>query len=155
MGIGQGDVLRTESLCMECIYPLQEQEGLTGNASSLVMTVESEDFCGLFTGDLETEGEKQLLTAYMKEGSLFGQKKCDFLKVAQHGSSTSTSYAFLQWLQPEYAGISCGENNRYGHPHTEVLLCLKTEGIPYLITYEEGAVNWSTDSPRPWLQSDR
>ena len=155
MGIGQGDVLRTESLCMECIYPLQEQEGLTGNASSLVMTVESEDFCGLFTGDLETEGERQLLTAYMPEGNLFGQKKCDFLKVAHHGSSTSTGIAFLQWLQPEYAGISCGENNRYGHPHTEVLLCLKTEGIPYLITYEEGAVNWSTDSPRPWLQSDR
>ena len=155
MGIGQGDVLQTESLRMECIYPLQEQEGLTGNASSLVISVESEDFCGLFTGDLEAEGERQLLNVYKSQEALLGQKKCDFLKVAHHGSSTSTSSAFLQWLKPEYAGISCGENNRYGHPHREVLSCLKTESVSYLITYEEGAVNWSTDSPRPWLQSGR
>ena len=62
--IGQGDVLRTDSLEMECIYPLEEQEGLTGNAASLVMSVKCEEFRGLFTGDMETEGERILLNEY-------------------------------------------------------------------------------------------
>jgi len=154
-GIGQGDILQTNSFRMECVYPLEEQRGLNGNAASLVMSVESGDFFGLFTGDLETEGEKLLMNEYGTGRNLSGQKECDFLKVAHHGSSTSTSLAFLQWLQPEYAIISCGENNRYGHPHKEVLQHLEAEGIPYWITCEEGAVCRTTDSPHPWLQSDQ
>ena len=153
-GIGQGDVLHTESLRMECMYPLEKQTGLSGNASSLVLCVESDDFCGLFTGDLETEGETLLQKEYGTGSFLPGQKECDFLKVAHHGSSSSTSSEFLQWLNPRYAAISCGENNRYGHPHKEVLMRMEEEGIAYRITYEEGAVKWTTDSPRPELQSD-
>jgi len=153
-GIGQGDILQTATLQMECMYPLKEQEGLTGNASSLVMKVECGEFFGLFTGDIEAEGEQQLLEEY-ETGSLWGQKKCDFLKVAHHGSSTSTGSSFLQWINPQNAVISCGENNRYGHPHKEVLLRLEAEEIPYRITCEEGAVNWLTDSLHPMLQSGR
>ncbi len=153
-GIGQGDALYTESFRMECMYPLEKQTGLSGNASSLVLCVKSGDFCGLFTGDLETEGETLLQKEYGTGIFLPGQKECDFLKVAHHGSSSSTSSEFLQWLNPRYAAISCGENNRYGHPHKEVLMRMEEEGIAYRITYEEGAVKWTTDSPRPELQSD-
>jgi len=154
-GIGQGDTLQTRTLQMECIYPLDEQSGLTGNAASLVMRVESGGFCGLFMGDLEQDGEMQLLNAYEEKRSAFGQKECDFLKVAHHGSSTSTGSDFLQWFNPERAVISCGENNRYGHPHKEVLARLQAAEIPYLITYENGAINWITDSLRPWSQFGR
>lgn len=145
--IGQGDMLRTDSLSMECIYPLAEQTGLNGNAASLVMKLECEDFQGLFTGDLEIEGERKLIAEYRVaenmdfEGDfLFGWDSCDFLKVGHHGSSGSGSEEFLQWVNPEYAIISCGENNRYGHPHEETLERLEAEGITYWITYEEGAI---------------
>ena len=129
-----------------------------GNEASLVMKLEYEDFQGLFTGDLEIEGEKRLLAEYgvpdkgasdnadlpgdsdFKSNFLFGREACDFLKVGHHGSSNSGSEEFLQWVNPKHAVISCGENNRYGHPHKETLERLKTEGITYWITYEEGAV---------------
>lgn len=152
-GIGQGDLLQTEALRMECLYPLEEQMGLTGNASSLVMKVEYGGFLGLFTGDIEAEGERALVKEY---GIKLGQKRnCDFLKVAHHGSSSSTSSTFLQWCNPQYAVISCGENNIYGHPHEEVLMRLEDEKIVYTITYKEGAISWITDSPHPMSQSGR
>ncbi len=153
-GMGQGDVLQTATLRMECIYPLGEQNGLMGNASSLVMKVECGEFRGLFTGDIEAEGEQRLLDEYK---TCFGNlhDKYDFLKVAHHGSSTSTGSSFLRWYKPEYAIISCGENNTYGHPHEEVLTRMSTEEIPYWITYEEGAINWITDILRPMSQSVR
>lgn len=153
-GIGQGDVLQTESFRMECIYPMNEQTGLTGNASSLVMIAEYDEFRGVFTGDIEAEGEQRLVDEY-ETSPLFGQKKCNFLKIAHHGSSTSTSDEFLRWSKPEYAIISCGENSIYGHPHREVITRLETEGIPYRITYEAGAIKWTTDIPHPMLQSVR
>lgn len=163
-GICQGDSLCTETCSMECIYPLRKQSGLTGNASSLVMKIECGGFQGVFTGDLEMDGEMQLLSeygngeknnAYREElvnyidteryGSsadnlLFAEGSCDLLKVGHHGSSGSSSTEFLKWVSPEYAVISCGENNSYGHPHEETLERLEKEGIKYLITYEKGAV---------------
>lgn len=154
-GIGQGDILQTESFYMECIYPLEKQSGLTGNESSLVMHIECENFCGVFTGDLETEGEEILVTEYETMNRLSGHEKCDLLKVAHHGSSSSTGNMFLQWIKPQYAVISCGEDNRYGHPHKEVLTRLEETEIRYWITYKEGAVNWITNIPHPWLQFDR
>lgn len=150
--LGQGDMLRTDSLSMECIYPLAEQTGLTGNAASLVLKLECEDFQGLFTGDLEVEGERKLIAEYRAGDRdlpddmrfmgdfLFGGDSCDFLKVGHHGSSGSGSEEFLQWVNPKCAVISCGENNRYGHPHKETLERLEAEGVSYWITYEEGAV---------------
>lgn len=154
-GISQGDILQTNTFRMKCLYPLEWQTGLTGNDASVVLNVECGRFCGIFTGDLEAEGEKILLQEYSGNGEKGMHKKCDLLKVAHHGSSTSTGPRFLQWVHPNYAVISCGENNRYGHPHKEVLERLETERIPYWITYKEGAIEWTTDSPRPWLQSGR
>ncbi len=145
-GISQGDSLCTDTLTVECIYPLREQSGLTGNAASLVMKIECGEFQGLFTGDLEMDGEMQLLAEYVNSESgnvnsfLFDEDSCDLLKVGHHGSSGSSSTEFLKWVSPEYAVISCGENNSYGHPHEETLERLEKEGIKYLITYEKGAV---------------
>lgn len=139
--MGQGDILRTDSLSLECIYPLEEMRSVCGNESSLVMKLEYGDFQGLFTGDLEIEGERRLLAEYRLEGDfLFGRDSCDFLKVGHHGSSGSSSEEFLQWVNPKCAVISCGENNRYGHPHKETLERMEAEGISYWITYQEGAI---------------
>ena len=152
-GIGQGDILQTETFSIKCLYPLEWQTELTGNASSLVLKAECGEFCGIFTGDMEAEGEGFLLQESGMDGKTCGHEKCDLLKVAHHGSSTSTGSRFLQWVDPKYAVISCGENNRYGHPHKEVIDRLEGEDIPYWITYKTGAVKWTTGIPRPWLQS--
>lgn len=137
-GIGQGDILQTDSISMECIYPLKEQEGLTGNEASLVMKVECGDFQGLFTGDLEIEGERQILGEYT---DLFDGETCDLLKVGHHGSSGSTSAEFLRWVSPDYAVISCGKNNSYGHPHEETLERLRDGEVLILTTPNYGAIH--------------
>lgn len=144
--ICQGDSLCTDTLSMECIYPLREQSGLTGNASSLVMKVECGEFQGLFTGDLEMDGEKRLLAEYGNgergnvDSFLFDGDSCDLLKVGHHGSSGSSSTEFLKWVSPDCAVISCGENNSYGHPHEETLERLEEEGILILTTPQNGAI---------------
>lgn len=68
----------------------------------------------LFTGDADTDSEKEML----KNGY---DLKCDILKCGHHGSSTASSTAFLKAVDPQYAMISCGVNNDYGHPHKAVL----------------------------------
>ena len=63
----------------------------------------------LFTGDAESESEEDMLAS--------GQNlEAQVLKVAHHGSSSSTTEEFLEAVNPEYAIISCGEENKYGHP---------------------------------------
>ena len=68
----------------------------------------------LFTGDADTDSEKEML----KKGY---DLRCDILKCGHHGSSTASSAAFLKAVNPQYAIISCGVNNDYGHPHKAVL----------------------------------
>lgn len=67
------------------------------------------------------------------------------LKVAHHGSGYSSSEAFLGWMHPDYAVISCGEKNRYGHPHPDALKRLSDCGSEILQTKESGAIIWKTD----------
>lgn len=162
IGMGQGDRTQTESLTLTCLYPLKEQTGLTGNASSLVLELEAdvdsgmwrsglqEDgvFRALFTGDLEIAGEQLLLEEYdavsSKTGqydvTLAGAAQYDLLKVGHHGSSGSSSAAFLEWASPGYALISCGEDNVYGHPHTETLNRLAAADCTVVTTPEAGAI---------------
>ncbi|HEO5437790.1 TPA: DNA internalization-related competence protein ComEC/Rec2, partial [Streptococcus agalactiae] len=68
----------------------------------------------LFTGDLEEEGEKQLLEAYPN-------LSVDILKAGHHGSKGSSSLSFLKKLSPSVVLVSAGKNNRYQHPHQETL----------------------------------
>ena len=67
------------------------------------------------------------------------------LKVAHHGSSTSTSEKFLEAVYPSYAVISAGTDNSYGHPHKETVERLQGSGAALLRTDEKGTVIFSTD----------
>ena len=149
MQLGQGDGVRTGSMSLTCLYPLDGQQGLTGNASSMVLVLETEEVRGIFTGDMEMEGETMLMQEYGDEQSeneaalreiFSGELKYTFLKVGHHGSSGSTSSAFLQWTSPDLAFISCGRNNSYGHPHQETLKRLEEANCYVLLTSRNGAI---------------
>lgn len=87
----------------------------------------------LFTGDLGIEGENTM-TRKIKEFDI------DVLKVGHHGSKYSSSELFLERTNPDFAVISVGEKNRYGHPGEEVIKRLEERGIKIFRTDEDGAI---------------
>ena len=70
------------------------------------------------------------------------------MKVAHHGSRNSTCVELLEIIKPELSLISCGKNNRYGHPHEELLERLDDIRSEVVITYESGAITIKTDGKR-------
>ena len=67
---------------------------------------------------------------------------CDILKVGHHGSKTSTCDEFIKYLEPDVAIISCGENNRYGHPHKSVVQILQNNHVKIRRTDKEGTISY-------------
>jgi len=92
----------------------------------------------LLTGDLETKGER----AIMLDGINID---VDVLKVAHHGSKTSTSEEFISATTPEVAIIQVGAKNRYGHPTQEVLNRLENFGIKYYRNDVDGDIELVSD----------
>ena len=105
------------------------------NNGSIVLFVKIGGLRWLFTGDLEEEGEEQLVNHY-------DNLTIDVLKAGHHGSKTSTTIAFLDQLEPKIAIISAGKNNRYGHPAEEVLTNLSERKIKILRTDQHGAITY-------------
>lgn len=138
--IGQGEEIREGKLQITCLFPQEARKGeevSKGNEASMVLEVSYGAFDMLLTGDLEREGEKKFVEDTRER---YRKKKVEVLKVAHHGSRHSTSDEFLDSIQPDYAIISSGFQNRYGHPHKEVLKRLKKEGSRILQTQEGGEV---------------
>lgn len=102
------------------------------NNSSIILKVVHGNKSFLFTGDAEREEEQTLLDK--------GLLKADVLKVGHHGSDTSTSYVFLREVMPEYAVISCGKGNSYGHPSEEVLSRLRDANLKVYRTDLQGDI---------------
>ncbi len=117
----------------EVLHPPATERVENDNYHSVVLRLSAYGRQVLFTGDLDVEGERQLLS----QGTI---RPVDVLKVAHHGSDTSTTREWLAALQPKLAVISVGEGNRYGHPSAEVLQRLEEAGIPVLRTDWDGAV---------------
>ena len=115
----------------EFIGPLEEYDNL--NDDSLVMRLEYGDTSFLFTGDMTSKAERDLV----EDGA---NVKCDVLKVGHHGSSGSSSYRFLYEAEPKIAVISCASGNSYGHPHEEALSRLNDCGAEIYRTDLEGSI---------------
>lgn len=108
------------------------------NNTSIVIRIVYGDTSFLFTGDAEQETEEKILES--------GQDiESTVLKVGHHGSSTSTSQAFLDAVSPTYAVISCGKDNSYGHPHSETLAKLASAGVEVFRTDELGDIYCTSD----------
>ena len=111
------------------------------NNTSLVLRVEYGKTSFLFTGDMETEAENDMLD-YWQTGVDW---HTDVLKVGHHGSNSSTGYRFLNETAPTHAVISVGEGNSYGHPHAEPLSRLQQEGAVLLRTDKLGHIQAVSD----------
>ena len=110
------------------------------NEKSLVIGFHLANYDYLITGDASIEVEKNIMNEYSRI-------PCDVLKVGHHGSNTSTSEAFVKWLKPSIGVISVGKNNRYGHPHKEVIQTLKNNGVVIRRTDLEGTITFQSYIP--------
>ena len=144
----QTEEIQDGKLRFSCLYPKVSESYAAmenRNHSSLVLFVEYEEFEMLLTGDVEKEGEMEIVEYMKREGK---RKKADVLKVAHHGSSGSSCMEFLQEFQPTLSLISCSENNSYGHPHKETLERLENCGSKILITMNTGAITLKINGKR-------
>lgn len=135
--IGRGQRIEDGDMNVVCIHPAAGYKTEERNEYSMALFLEYKKFTGLFTGDLEGAGEETALD-YWKEQK--AAKNLTLLKVAHHGSANSTGREMLEVLSPRLALISCGANNRYGHPHEELLERLEEAGSRIYSTPEHGAV---------------
>lgn len=139
--VSAGDAWESGSVRFLCLHPEKESGTMNENAYSECFYVDFGDFTLLLTGDVEGSGEEALLAELQRRR--IGQ--LDLLKTAHHGSRNSTTEEFLQQLHPGTAIISCGSNNRYGHPHAELLNRLESAGVQWICTKDYGAVIVETD----------
>ncbi len=130
-----GDGIRLSGCEMTCLYPSSEDTSDDTNALSQVWKFQCNGLSVLFTGDIGEEQE-QLLVA---RGLL---TDINVLKVAHHGSKYSSCEEFLKAVSPEYAVISSGEGNRYGHPHAETIERLELSGCEILQTQDSGQITF-------------
>jgi competence protein ComEC len=157
--IQKGDVLSVGDLSITCLHPSAGSTYDAPNEESVTLYLRYGEFDALFTGDLEGRGEADLLRSLDVHTAMSsGQPVAlDLLKVAHHGSSGATSEAFLSYFQPKKAVISCGRNNRYGHPHRETMERLSEAGADVLQTKVCGEITYQTDGKyltvRPFLSN--
>lgn len=102
----------------------------------------------LFGGDAEEKMEKLLLKESLN-------LDCDVFKLSHHGSSTSNSEDFLNAIKPEFAVISVGEGNSYGHPHKEVLSELNKRKIPIYRTDKSGDITFTVKSGKISVETEK
>ena len=140
--IQAGDFWENNGAKFWCLNPADMTE--SGNAASMVLYMEYQDFSMLLTGDLEGGGEKSV-AALLRSNAITG---ISVLKVAHHGSKNSTKEEFLRQCSPAVAVISCGEHNTYGHPHKETLERLNDMGTAVYRTDCSGAVQITVSGSR-------
>ena len=143
----KGDYVSIDHVKMRCLHPYPSYDWESENDYSLVLEVQYGNFKGLFTGDLEEQGEREICSQL---------HTVQYLKVAHHGSKGSSSEEFLTKTNPRICVYSAGENNRYGHPSKETRQRVKKIKAKEFCTIQKGAVTiitdgnvWSVESLKP------
>ncbi|MGG3278773.1 ComEC/Rec2 family competence protein [Paenibacillus solani] len=132
-----GLILPLDGITAEFVAPVAEY-GKDLNAWSAVLRVQHGNTSFLFTGDAESKSEADML----KNPKLL---KADVLKVGHHGSDTSTSQKFLDAVNPKYAVISAGKDNKYGHPKAAIINRLKRAKVTVYRTDTQGTITAISD----------
>lgn len=134
-----------DGVYIRVLYPERDMGGVSDtNSASIVLELMYGETDVLLTGDAPKAVESYLT-------SLDGEDlRADILKVGHHGSKTSTDEKFLSTVAPVIAIISAGTDNRYGHPHAEVLERLTRASTTILSTYELGTIVLESDGVSVW-----
>ncbi len=130
-----------KSTSLEILHP--KTPWLTGtrsddNNNAIVARLVYKEVRVLFAADAELEAEQSLLDARQELAS-------QVLKVGHHGGRTSTSASFLRAASPQAAILSCGRENRFGHPHKETLQRLVEQNVTIFRTDQQGALALESD----------
>ena len=142
--VARGDRLRFGAVEVDVLWPppvearAGEGRAASANDDSVVLRLRYGRRTFLLTGDIESRTERTLLAA--RE-----DLRADALKVAHHGSRTSSTDAFVAATRPALAVVSVGRDSPYGHPHPEVLARWQAAGAQVFTTGERGMVTVSTD----------
>ncbi len=139
--VKRGQKIITPALSFRVISPFEDLQGRkigNTNNTSIVLRLVFDNTSFLFTGDIYKSVENKLI----EKGVVLDS---DVLKTAHHGSKTSTGEEFLQNVSPQIAVISVGKNNKYDHPHKEVLEILEKYDIKVLRTDIDGDIKIVSD----------
>lgn len=136
--LDKGQSVKTKEWLMYCLYPTRQSSNKgDDNENSLVLLYETKDCKGLFAGDISDEIEREMVLFYSKSSVLCN---LDFMKAIHHGSKESNSRELLELIDTKKVVISCGRNNRYGHPHQETIERFEDFGCEIFYTMLEGQV---------------
>ncbi len=124
---------------LDILWPESNLNIANRNDGSIVALLRFGETSFLLVGDISNKIENYLVQKLASEIDI------DVLKLAHHGSNTSSSDYFLLATSPKWAVISAGKNNRYGHPHEEVLKRLEDRNISYVETARRGNITFTSD----------
>lgn len=127
-----------DGIYIDILLPVINNPNFSPHDGMVVLKLNYDKNSFLLTGDMETKIENYLI-------SIDNNLKSDVLKIGHHGSRTSTSETLLGYVNPEYAIISVGKDNKYGHPNQEILDKLNQFKIPILRTDEKGTIKITSD----------
>lgn len=130
-----------KNLYIDVLWPINREKMVIQNAinnNSLVFKLRYINFSMLFTGDIEEIAEKEILDNYKENTELLKSK---ILKVAHHGSKTSSTKEFINIVKPKYAVIGVGKDNKFGHPSNVTIENLKTINTEIYRTDEMGEIS--------------
>lgn len=117
----------------------------TENQRSISGVLEYGQLEVMLTGDIDSEVEQALVTQSLL-------LDVDVLKIAHHGSKTSTSNTFVEQVAPEVAVLSYGQDNSFGHPHTSVISVLQAFNVRPMSTVEHGTIEIISNGTNYWIK---
>ncbi len=135
--------IRVGMMYLDIVHPTEDFVANKTNDYSIVAVLNYLNFKAIFVGDVENKVSDNI-SSNRKIG------KVNYIKVNHHGSKNGLSEKLLKVLEPKIAVISVGKNNRYGHPHDEILQMLKTVNAKILRTDQVGDVIVTTDGEKIW-----
>jgi competence protein ComEC len=146
--IGSGDVLRFGEVTAEVLWPvaLADANASSNNNDSIVLRLQLGARALLLTGDIEAKGENGVLRDHKNPGA-------DVVKVAHHGSRTSSTDAFVSEVKARFAVVSVGQVSIFGHPNAEVVDRWRRSGAQVLTTGNSGTITVITDGKNLELQT--
>jgi len=136
--LSAGDTLQFRDVFIDVLWPTGDANGRSQNNDSVVLRIRFGERSILMTGDIETAAEKAIL----RMGS---QLQADVVKVAHHGSKTSSTQGFVNATSARFALVSVGRKSMFGHPHADVLERWRASGAEVLTTGKCGTITVETD----------